>query len=441
MARIVFIGAGSIEFTKSFVRDVLTFPVLAENLEVVLLDIDKERLNCSKKAVEMLFAKGEHFTAKVEATLDRSKALKGADAVIITILSHSTKAWRHDIEIPYKYGIDFTVGDTRGVAGIFRALRAIPVMLDICGDIERICPEAMVLNYTNPMPMLCRAMQKMTNLNFVGLCHSVQGTAEMLARWIGAPMDEITYVCAGTNHMAWYLEFKKNGKDAYPLIREAVKRKKIYNEEKVRNELFKSFGYYVTESSAHHSEYNWWFRKRRDLLEKYDLLGPGLGMHGYTLSVYLDRDRNWSGDVKKKLATTEGMSLERGHEYAAYILNAYMGGEAFEFNGNVPNTGLITNLPQDACVEVPVLVNKRGITPMYVGPLPLQLAAMNNLCIAYEEMAVEAALTGNPEMVYHAVCYDPLTATSLGLIEIRQMVKKMLRKSMPWLPQFKNIEF
>jgi len=231
MAKITFIGAGSFGFTRALVRDILSFPLLRDST-ISLMDIDEERLKFSKIAVEKIIEEGK-YPAKVEVTMDRKKALKGADAVLCTILAGGVNIWRYDIEIPKKYGVDFCVGDTRGVAGIFRALRTIPVMLDICRDIENICPDAIFLNYTNPMAMLCRAMQKATSVKVTGLCHSVQGTAEMLTRWIGAKPEEITYTCAGINHQAWYIEFKKNGKDAYPLIRKAIT--------KVFSNFFKKF--------------------------------------------------------------------------------------------------------------------------------------------------------------------------------------------------------
>lgn len=264
----------------------------------------------------------------------------------------------------------------------------------------------------------------------------------MLAHWIGAPMDEITYVCAGINHQAWYTEFKWNGQDAYPLIRDAVtKKKKIYNEEQVRNEMFLHLGLYVTESSGHNSEYNWWFRKRPDLIEKYCTHGTGWnpGEYAYILKEYLRRQKDWKKDVQKWFDEGAPMSLDRGHEYAAYIINAKLGGDPFKFNGNVPNTGLIPNLPKDACVEVPVLADKRGINPMYAGELPPQCAALNNVSIAIEEMAVEAALTGDPKLVFYACAYDPLTAAVLSLAEIKKMTQEMLNKNKAYLPQFKSV--
>jgi len=440
MAKITFIGAGSFGFTRALVRDIFSFPLLRDST-ISLMDIDEERLKFSKIAVEKIIEEGK-YPAKIEVTMDRKKALKGADAVLCTILAGGVNVWRYDIEIPKKYGVDFCVGDTRGVAGIFRALRTIPVMLDICRDIENICPDAILLNYTNPMAMLCRAMQKATSVKVTGLCHSVQGTAEMLTRWIGAKPEEITYICAGINHQAWYIEFKKNGKDAYPLIRKAItENEEIYKEEIVRNEMFLALGYYVTESSGHNSEYNWWFRKRPDLIEKYCKYGTGWnpGEYAYILNDYLKREDTWKDDIKKWLK--EPVDLKRGKEYAAYIINAYMGGEPYIFNGNVPNENIITNLPYGACVEVPVCVSKGDFKPLHVGQLPPQCAALNTINIAEEEMAVEGALTGNAEMVYHATCYDPLTASILSLREIKKMVREMFEKNRDYLPQFKSIEF
>jgi alpha-galactosidase len=440
VAKITFIGAGSLGFTRNLVRDILTFPRLAD-AEIALMDINEERLDFARRAAERYVAEGK-YPAKVTATLDRAEALDGADAVVITILSGGVDVWRYDIEIPKEYGVDTNVGDTRSVSGVFRALRTIPDMLDIARDIERLCPKAIVLNYTNPMAMLCRALQRETNILVTGLCHSVQGTAGMLARWIGAPKDEIDYVCAGINHQAWYLKYLWKGEDAYPLIREAVTtRPEIYNQEIVRNEMFLALDYYVTESSGHNSEYNWWFRKRPDLIEKYCTGGTGWnpGEYAHILKYYQRREREWKKEVEAWFASEKPLSLERGNEYAAYIINAYLGGEPFEFNGNVPNTNLITNLPENACVEVPVLVNRRGLNPIHVGELPPQLAALNAINVAVEEMAVEAALTGNPRLVYHACCYDPLTASVLSLAEIKDMVQRMLNKNADYLPQFKTL--
>ncbi len=441
MTKITFIGAGSFGFTRGLVRDILTFPLL-KDATLCLMDIDAERLDFSTRAVKKIVELG-HYPAKVEATMDRAQALQGADAVLCTILAGGVDVWQHDILIPKKYGIDTNVGDTRGPSGVFRALRTIPVMLGIVKDMEKHCPNAILLNYTNPMAMLCRAMQRESFIKLTGLCHSVQGTAMMLARWIGAPFDEITYTSAGINHQAWYLDYEWNGQDAYPLIRQAVaENEDIYNKEQVRNEMFLHLGYYVTESSGHNSEYNWWFRKRPDLIEKYCTHGTGWnpGEYAYILNEYRKRAHTWQDSIIEWLDQETPIKLERGHEYAASIINARMGGDIFRFNGNVSNDNLIDNLPQGACVEVPVFVDRQGFHPVHVGPLPPQCVTLNHVSVMVEEMAVQAALCGDPTLVFHSIAYDPLTAAVLSLAEIKQMVNEMLQQNKEYLPQFKHFQ-
>jgi alpha-galactosidase len=316
-------------------------------------------------------------------------------------------------------------------------------MLDICRDIEELCPEAILLNYTNPMAMLCHAMQRQSSIQVTGLCHSVQGTASMLATWVGLKADQVDYVCAGINHMAWYLKFEHKGRDLYPKLRRVVEtNSKVYNEEQVRNEMFLALDYYVTESSGHNSEYNWWFRKRPDLIKRYCTTGTGWnpGAHAYILKEYQRTDKTWKKGAREWLAKDTPISLERGHEYAAYIINARMGGELFEFNGNVPNTGLITNLPQGACVEVPVLVSRKGLQPMHVGALPASCAMLASLSAQIEMMVVEGALTGDARLIYQAIAHDPLTASVLSLREIKAMVKEMFKQNRKYLPRFKRAE-
>jgi alpha-galactosidase len=335
--------------------------------------------------------------------------------------------------------VDINVGDTRGVSGIFRALRTIPVMVSIAKDMQKYCPGATMLNYTNPMAMLCRAIQRETDIPVTGLCHSVQGTSEMLAKWIGAPYEEIEFTCAGINHMAWYLTFQWNGEDAYPLIRKAIlERPEIYNEEQVRNEMFLAFDHYVTESSGHNSEYNWWFRKRPDLIEKYCTDGTGWnpGEYAYILKHYQQREGDWQQEIEAWLDNPSPLNLQRGHEYAASIINALEGGEPFQFNGNVANHGYVTNLPPEACVEIPVWASRHGLQPLRVGALPPQCAVLTNLSAQVEEMAVEAALTGNRRLVYQAIANDPLTAAVLSLAEIQLMVDELFVRNCDYLPQF-----
>lgn len=438
MRKIAFIGAGSFGFTRKLVKDILTFPSF-EDCTISLMDVDQERLDAIELAVDKIVQAGS-YSAHVEATTDRARALEGADGVVITILQGGVHVWKRDIEIPMEYGVDINVGDTRGPSGIFRALRTIPVMMDIARDIERYCPRAVVLNYTNPMAMLCRAVLGETSVRMTGLCHSVQGTAAMLARWIGAPMEEVTYLCAGINHQAWYLKYEWNGEDAYPLIRKAVERPEIYNVEQVRNEMFLHLDYYVTESSGHNSEYNAWFRKRKDLIEKYCTHGTGWnpGKHAYIRDNYLERETTWRQSIQEFLDSDE-IDLERGHEYAAYIFNATIGdGTMFEFNGNVLNTQLIPNLPEGCCVEVPVVASRAGLRPAHAGDLPAHLAILNNVNARCEELAVEAALTGDKRPVFHAICMDPLTSAVLSLEEIKTMVDQMFEENREWLPQFND---
>ena len=437
MPKLTFIGAGSFGFTRNLVRDVLTFERLADST-ICLMDINPDRLEFSRRTVQRIIDEGG-YPAKVETTLDRVEALKDADYVLVTILVGATDVWRHDIEVPKKYGVDINVGDTRGVSGIFRALRTIPVMVSIAKDMQRYCPGATMLNYTNPMAMLCRAIMRETDVPVTGLCHSVQGTSEMLAEWIGAPYEEIEFTCAGINHMAWYLTFKWNGEDAYPLIRKAIlERPEIYNEEQVRNEMFLAFDHYVTESSGHNSEYNWWFRKRPDLIEKYCTHGTGWnpGEYAYILKHYQQREGDWQDEIKAWLDDPAPLKLQRGHEYAASIINALDGGNPFLFNGNVANKGYVSNLPPDACVEIPVWASRHGLQPLRVGSLPPQCAVLTNLSSQIEEMAVEAALTGNRRLVYQAIANDPLTAAVLTLAEIQQMVDELFERNCDYLPQF-----
>ncbi len=439
--KIAFIGAGSFGFTRGLVRDILTHPAL-QDCTIALMDIHPGRLQMIKQAVERIIREG-HYPAKLLATRDRKKALEGADGVLVTILAGGVNVWRYDIEIPKQYGVDINIGDTRGPSGIFRALRTIPVMLSICRDIERYCPKATLLNYTNPMAMLCRTMQAASKVKLTGLCHSVQGTAHMLAEWIGAPIEETSYLCAGINHQAWYLNYKWNGEDAYPLICKAITTNpKVYNAEQVRNEMYLHLGYYVTESSGHNSEYNAWFRKRPDLIKKYCTKGTNWnpGHYAYIMHEYMRMDKVWKKEYSQWIQDPKPLDLSRGHEYAASIFNAIFGDHTmFEFNGNVRNFGLIDNLPWGACVEVPILASKRGLDPLKVGRLPESCAILNNISAGIEELAVEGSLTGDPAKIYHAIYYDPLTSAVLSLAEIKKMVKQMFLKNRAYLPQFKHI--
>ena len=438
--KFAFIGSGSLEFTRDLVRDILTFEAF-QDCEIALMDIDSKRLAYSKKAVEKIIA-GGHYQAKVVATQNRREALKDADGVLITILQGGVEVWRHDVEIPKKYGVDLCVGDTRGPAGIFRFLRTAPVMLDIIRDAEELCPNAIVLNYTNPMALLCGFLQRQTKMNVTGLCHSVQGTAEMLAGFIGAKPDDISYTSAGINHQAFYLKLDWNGKDALPLLKKAVLEKpEVAAEEPVRTEMFLNLGYYPTESSGHNSEYNAWFRKRPDLIEKYCTHGTGWnpGTYAYILDEYFERENTWEIEFQKMLDEKD-VDLKRGDEYASNIFNAVFGDHTpFEFNGNLRNFGLIDNLPAGACVEVPVLASRSGIRPFHVGNLPDNLAILVNTSSRCEELAIDGAMEGDPWKIFQAVLFDPLSSAVLSMAEIKQMVQEMLDKNKEYLTYFKSL--
>lgn len=435
--KFAFIGAGSLQFTTSCMRDLLTFEAFRDT-EFALMDTNPENLKNITRICEKIAEVMECPKVKITPTADRIEALKGADGVLCTVFNGDVDIWRHEIEIPKKYGVDINVGDTRSVSGIFRALRNIPLMLDICADIEKYCPNAVFLNYTNPMAMLCGAMQKHANVEVTGLCHSVQGTVKMLAEWLEIPQEEIVYKCMGVNHQAFYTVLKHNGKDLYPLLREKLKDEEFYNKEIVRNEMFLKLGYYVTESSGHNSEYNQWFRKRSDLIEKYCTHGTNWnpGEYAFSLNLRLDRKENTQKQYDEFLE--KGISKEKSIEYAANIFNARLGdGKPFVFNGNVLNHGSIPNLPYDACVEVPVVADFMGFKTTIAGNLPEHLAILVNTTARTENLVVEAAMKKSKEMVYESVYMDPLSSAVLSLDEIRNMCDEIFEKNVDYLGDYK----
>ena len=439
MKKFAFIGAGSVSFTRTVVRDLFTFPAFRD-AEIALMDINEEKLDYIRRCCEKIKAAMD-VPATITATTDRVEALKGADGVLCTVFNGDIDIWRHDIEIPKKYGVDMNVGDTRSVAGIFRAARNIPLMLDICKDIETYCPNAVFLNYTNPMSMLCRAMLLHTNVKVTGLCHSVQGTSKMLAKWLDVPLDEVTYTCAGINHQAFFLEFKHNGEDLYPRLREKIKEPEFYNKEIVRNEMLRHFGYYVTESSGHNSEYNYWFRKRPDLIEKYCSDHEGAawnpGVHAFSLNLRLERLNTWRDDFENWIQNEE-VKPARSSEYAAEIFNAMVGDrKPFQFNGNVINNGAIANLPADACVEIPVVVSRFGLRRCLVGNLPDEVAILVNTTARMENLAVDAIMEKNKRKLIQAVYMDPLCSAVLSLDEIDQMCEELFEINRDFLGDYK----
>ena len=416
MPKITFIGAGSVVFTLNLLGDILTFPELAES-EIALMDIDDERLRIAEiMARKVADSLGAH--PKITTYADRKAALEGADYVINTIQVGGYPSTVIDFDIPKKYGLRQTIADTMGIGGIFRALRTIPVMLAMGHDMEQVCPDTTFLNYVNPMAMNTWAVSQAINIKTVGLCHSVQGTAWQLAQYMDVPLKELTYRCAGINHMAFYLELKHNGQDAYPLLREAAKKQDVWERDPVRFELFQRLGYFVTESSEHSAEYNQFFirRDRPDLIERFHI----------PLDEYIRRCKEqiawWEKMRQQLLDGTADIHPELSGEYAALIIHSQETNTPRVIYGNVLNNDLITNLPTGSCVEVPCLVDASGIQPTRVGKLPPQLAALQMNNVNTQGLVVEAVLTGRKEHVYHAAMFDPHTSAELTLDEIHNLV-------------------
>ena len=435
--KFVFIGAGSPNFSRALARDILSFPAFAD-ATIALVDIDKRALEDARVDVQRIIDAG-HYPAKLIATTDRTEVMEGADGVVSMLMAQPLEVFKNDLYICEKYGVKINVGDTRNPAGIFRFLRTAPVLMGIVDDIRKYCPNAVFLNYSNPMAMLCRAIQEAApEIMTTGLCHSVQGGAELFAKTLGIPVEELSYLCAGINHMAYYLKLEHNGKDVYPELKKRLIDDPVeFSKDIVRREVALAFGYFVTESSGHFSEYSPWFRKREDTLQKYCYSGEGnTGVTNYTITVREKRITDYEENRRKALA--EPVDLKRGHEYASSIFNAIFGDhEMFKFNGNVRNYGLIDNLPVGACVEVPVLASQDGLQPMHVGAIPDSVLPLMCLSSQIEEMAVKAHFTGDRDLIYQAICYDPITSAVLDLREIRKMVDELFAFSKPYLPQFK----
>jgi alpha-galactosidase len=472
MTKITMIGAGSTVFAKNLMGDILSFPAL-QDVTLSLFDIDSERLRTSEiVARKTAAALGANPT--IEVTTDRRQALAGAKYAISMIQVGGYKpATVVDFEIPKKYGLRQTIADTLGIGGIMRGLRTIPVLLDICRDMEELCPDVTFLQYVNPMVMNCWAISRASSIKTVGLCHSVQGTAGELARDINVPLDEINYICAGINHMAFYLRFERNGEDLYPKIRQVLEDGRVPQGNRVRYEMCKRLGYFVTESSEHFSEYVPWFikRDRPDLIEEFNI----------PLDEYITRCERqieeWQGmrvaledpdpdsltryeqaRIEQRLARLEQTDPERAatlrayharrlaeegeqkvrrsNEYGSLIIHSMETGENRVIYGNVPNQGIIDNLPHGVPVEVPVLVDKNGLQPTKIGALPPHLAALMQTNINVQALTVEAALTGKREYIYHAAMLDPHTAAELSLDQIWHLVDDLIEAHGDWLPKY-----
>ncbi len=443
MPKITFIGAGSVVFTRNLCNDILLTPAL-QGSTISLMDVDPTRLAQARDLVQALVNR-RGLPARVEATTDRREALRDADYVITTFQQGGLDAYQLDIDIPQHYGVEQCVGDTLGPGGVFRALRTIPVLIGLGQDMDAVAkPGALLLNYVNPMAANCWAFDRATGRPHVGLCHSVQGTSEMLASWINTPYEEVVFRCAGINHQAFFLEFRRGDQDLYPLIREAITRDEIYGTEPVRIDMMKYFGYFVTESSGHASEYVPYFRKTAALVNE-DLVPRFTSEHdhwfdfgrtGGYLRHCIERQKYALEDFKALAEGTRDLPTQRSHEYGSAIIEAVETNRPARINGNVPNRGLIPNLPPGCCVEVACLVDGNGIQPTRVDDYPAQLAALNRTNINVQELIVEAALTGNVEAVHYAVQLDPLTAAVCTLPQIRAMTSELLKVQARWLPQF-----
>jgi alpha-galactosidase len=435
MPKITLIGAGSTIFTKNLLGDILSLPAL-QDATIALHDIDGGRLRTSE-VVARRVAQAAGACPMIQATTDRRAALAGANYVITTIQVGGYRPCTvTDFEIPKRYSLRQTIADTVGIGGIMRGLRTIPVLLDICHDMEDVCPDAWLLNYVNPMAMNCWGMYRGSGIKAVGLCHSVQHTAEKLGCDIGVPADEINYLCAGINHMAFYLRFERRNadgvQDLYPLIHRVVAEGRVPDTNRVRYEMLKRLGYFVTESSVHFAEYVPWFikRDRPDLIDRFNI----------PLDEYPRRCEQqiaeWEAQRELLEDPTAPLDVERSVEYGSWIIHSMETGQPRVINGNVANHGLIDNLPDGCCVEVPCLVDKNGMQPMRVGMLPPHLAALMQTNINVQALTVEAALTMKREYVYHAAMLDPHTAAELDLDQIWHLVDDLLAAHGDWLPAY-----
>lgn len=428
MIKITFMGAGSTVFAKNVLGDCLLCDDLRHELEIALYDIDGKRLDESHNLISALNSKYNDGEANIKSYLgieNRKEALRGADFVVNAIqVGGYDPCTIIDFEIPKKYGLRQTIGDTLGIGGIFRAMRTIPVLRDFAEDIAEVCPNALFLNYTNPMCMLSNYMQRFTPVRTVGLCHSVQICTSHLLGELNIPADGAYDKIAGINHMAWLLEvYDKDGNDLYPQIKKLAKEKNENEKHKdmVRFEYINRLGYYCTESSEHNSEYNPFFIKSKypELIEKYNI----------PLDEYprrcVEQIERWEKQ-RDEILNGGNIEHERSSEYASRIIEAVVTNKPYKIGGNVLNTGLITNLPKDATVEVPCMVDSLGIHPTVVGDLPLQLAAMNSSNIYPQLLTVEAAVTKNKETLYQAAMMDPHTAAELSVDDIVAMCDDLL---------------
>lgn len=439
MIKIAFIGAGSVGFTRRLLMDILAVPEL-QDTEFRLMDISPENLEMAKNLCAKMVA-DNNLPAKIVATMDRREALDGVDYVVTMVRVGGLEAFAYDIEIPLKYGVDQCVGDTLGPGGIFYALRTIPVLLDIAKDMREVCPDALWLNYSNPMAMNCWAVRKAGGVRIIGLCHGVQGGAHQIAHAFGIPYEELEYVCAGINHQTWFIKVAHKGQDLTHKVLEAFqKNEQLMKSEPLRIDVLERFGYYSTESNGHLSEYLPWYRKgSKEQKERwYDPDVWAGGETGGYLRVCRESQHSYRENYPKWMSgELDQIPLgQRSHEHGSYIIEALETGRRYWGCFNVENTGLITNLPNGCTVELPCIVDSNGIHPTFIGDLPSQCAATCSASVNVQKMAVEAALTGDRQLVKLAVLHDPLTSAVCTPDQVWAMCDEMFEKLSPWLPQF-----
>jgi len=439
MPRISIIGAGGYVFPLTLIRDICCFPALREST-ISMMDIDRDRLQRNADGARKLIEQFDLPTI-IEDTTDRRESLTGADFVVVTYQVGGIEAYTQDIMIPREYGIDQPVGDTMGPGGIFRGLRTIEVLKGLCADVLEVCPDALMLNYANPMAINTWAAFAL-GVKVVGLCHSIQGTSALLAREIGVRIEECNYRAAGFNHQAWFIQFERHGEDLVPRIRETILRRHVTGEaagdrsddlyagghERVRGELLQLTGYFHSESSHHGSEYAPWFRKDPETVNEY------LPQRWDYYDICCNHDEE--NYVANFLKGAKERGLKPGQEYGSYIINSITSGERYVIHGSVRNDGLITNLPQGCAVEVPCLADANGLQPMLIGELPPACAAVNRACISAQELAVKGGLAGDRTLVHAAVAMDPLTGALCTLPQIREMVDRLFEAQAQWLPSF-----
>jgi len=439
MAKIVLIGAGSHFFARNIITDVLSYPALQDSTITLVGHVHKEPVDLVAAFANKM-AHEQGLSTKIESTMNRREALQGADYVLAAIKAGGATATQRDREITLKYGVNESAGDTLGPLGVFFGLRNVPVIVDICRDMAELCPQALFINYTNPLAIIGWAVSDYTTIKNVGICNGVQGTAGDLAKYLGIPKDELDYWVGGINHMAWFLELKHHGKDMYPLLKEKFKDPAVYSGPEahvfgadiVRADVFKAFGYYCTETSPHLSEYLPYFRRKPEHIEQFKLQMIERNM------VEREKMRTANEESLRKLVEAkEPLPIGRKNDYGVAIINAMESGLPTRVTGNVKNTGLITNLPAGCCVEVPCLADKEGLHPCFVGDLPPQLAGLNRTNINVQEMAVQGIAEKDKTKIFQSILLDPLTAAVLTIDETRKMVEEMLKANAEFVKGWK----